>query len=185
MALTTSNMLPLQTVAPGFTLTDTVTGKKFTMPESGDSVGTIIAFICNHCPSVKHMIDAFVALANDVRGRGIRVIAISSNDVSRYPEDGPDQMHLFAEHHGITFPYLYDETQDVARAYQAECTPDFYLFDGNNKLVYRGRFDESTPGNGKPVSGAELGAAVNALIDGVGVSGQQFPGTGCSIKWKR
>jgi peroxiredoxin len=185
MALTTSTMLPLQTDAPGFTLPDVVSGKQFTMPETGESVGTIIAFICNHCPSVKHIISAFVDLAKNVRGRGIRVIAISSNDVARYAEDGPEEMKLYAEKHGFTFPYLYDETQDVARAFHAECTPDLFLFDGKNKLVYRGRFDESTPGNGKPVTGADLTAAVNAVIDGVGVSGQQLPSTGCSIKWKR
>lgn len=179
----TSSQLPLGTVAPNFELTDTVSGNRFRL-ESGLHTATIIVFICNHCPSVLHMIDHFAAFAQHIQKRGVQVVAISSNNIVAYPQDAPDRMREFAQQHDFSFPYLFDESQDVARAYMAACTPDLYVFDANLVCVYRGRYDDSTPGNGVPVTGADLSDAVESLLNGQPVNPTQLPGLGCSIKWK-
>ncbi len=180
----TSTMMPLGTIAPAFELTDTITGQRVRLPDE-PAVATVVAFICNHCPSVVHMIDEFVRFARDVQKRGVRVVAISANDPVAYPDDAPEKMQVFANVHAFTFPYLFDDSQDVARAYGAACTPDLYLFDADLRCVYRGRFDESTPGNGKPVSGADLQEAVECVLNGQPVGDEQWPSIGCSIKWRR
>ncbi len=183
MAATPSTMMPLGTTAPDFTLRDTVTDHQVGLRDSA-APATIVAFICNHCPYVLHIIEGFVQFAKDVQKQGVRVIAISSNDATQYPQDGPERMALFAREHGFTFPYLYDGSQDVAKAYAAACTPDLYLFDSDLTCVYRGRFDAATPGNAEPVNGADLRAAVDAVLAGDPVSDEQIPSIGCNIKWK-
>jgi thiol-disulfide isomerase/thioredoxin len=145
----------------------------------------VVAFICNHCPYVVHVIEEFVAFAREAQKLGVRVIAISSNDPAKYPEDAPERMTVFAANYGFTFPYLFDESQDIARAYSAACTPDLYVFDADLACVYRGRLDESTPGNGKPVTGTDLREAVESVLNGQPVSEEQWPSIGCSIKWRR
>lgn len=184
MALTPSKMIPLGTPAPDFALLDPVTGVTRTLDELADRPALLVMFICNHCPFVVHL---KAALADFGRryADALSIVAISSNDVASHPQDGPK--HMAADHarYGYPFPYLYDETQAVAKAYGATCTPDFFLFDGDRELVYRGRFDDSTPGNGKPITGADLGAAVDALIAGASPSTEQIPSMGCNIKWVR
>jgi peroxiredoxin len=177
-------MLPLGTTAPRFALPDTVTGKTVAIGDFSSSPALLVAFICNHCPFVKHMLDSFVALARDLGPQGLAVVAISPNDVKAYSEDAPPQMAKVAAAKGFTFPYLYDEPQQVAKAYQAVCTPDFFLFDRDRRLVYRGRFDGSSPGNRIPVTGEDLRAACEALLRGRPLPEQQTPSIGCSIKWK-
>ncbi len=177
-------MLPLGTVAPSFTLPDTVSDKTLSLQELKSSVATVIMFICNHCPFVKHVNHELVRLANDYQPKNVSFIAISSNDVDNYPQDGPDKMKETAASEGYPFPYLFDETQQVAKDYQAACTPDFYLFDSELKLVYRGQLDSSRPGNNLPVTGEDLRAALDALLSGGEVSEQQQPSIGCNIKWK-
>lgn len=186
MALTESNMLPIGTLAPDFLLPDTVSGKILSINELCSKKATIIMFICNHCPYVIHVKEEIVKLANDYQLQGVSLIAISSNDVVKYPNDGPEAMTVFAKESGFTFPYLYDETQDVARAYDAACTPDFYIFDGEKKLRYRGRLDDSRPRveNPKPVTGRDLRGALNAILANQMISEIQFPSMGCNIKWK-
>lgn len=184
MARTPSNMLPLGTLAPDFTLPDTVSGKTLSLDELKSDRATVIMFICNHCPFVKHVDEQLVAVANDYRSKGVSFIAISSNDVVNYPQDGPELMKEEAEKLGYPFPYLYDESQEVAKAYDAACTPDFYVFDGDLKCVYRGQLDDSRPGNGKPVTGSELRAALDEILNGKSVSVPQIPSLGCNIKWK-
>lgn len=186
MALTESNMLPIGTLAPDFILPDTVSGKMLSINELCSDKATIIMFICNHCPYVIHVNEEIVKLANDYQPQGVALIAISSNDVVKYPNDGPDAMKVFAKESGYTFSYLYDETQDVARAYDAACTPDFYIFDGEKKLRYRGRLDDSRPRveNPKPVTGSDLRGALNAILANQMISEIQFPSMGCNIKWK-
>ncbi len=185
MAATPSVMLPLGTEAPKFKLYDTVSGQWKSYDDIKGEKGTLVMFICNHCPYVKHVNDELVRVANDYLPKGIGFAAISANDITRYPEDAPELMKETAEKLGYPFPYLYDETQDVARAYQAACTPDFFLFDGNDKLVYRGQLDDSRPGNGKPVTGADLRRALDALLQGKTIpEEEQKPSIGCSIKWK-
>ncbi|MFW5729607.1 MAG: thioredoxin family protein, partial [Spirochaetota bacterium] len=164
MAATPSAMLPLGTQAPDFTLPG-VDGKTVSRKQY-DGKPLLVAFICNHCPFVKHIIDAFVEKATEYRKKGVGVVAINANDVDGYPEDDPEHMRVFASGHGLTFPYLFDEDQSVARAYQAACTPDFFLFDKDHKLFYRGQFDAARPGNDEGVTGADLTAAVNALVAG-------------------
>lgn len=176
-------MMPLGTIAPDFTLLDTVSGHHVGLRDSA-APATVVAFICNHCPYVLHIIDGFVQFAKDVQRNGVRIIAISSNDATKYPQDGPDRMTLFAREHGFTFPYLYDGSQEVAKAYDAACTPDLYLFDDQLKCVYRGRFDAATPGNLEPVDGADLRSAVEALFAGDPIVEEQIPSIGCNIKWK-
>ena len=183
MVRTPSTMLPLGTRAPDFALPN-VDGRTVTLADAAGPRGTLVMFICNHCPFVKHVADQLAALGRDCLPRGIGVVAISSNDVSSHPADSPEQMVHEAEDRGYVFPYLYDETQDVAHAYHAACTPDFFLFDGDCKLAYRGQLDASRPGNGVPVTGADLRAAIDALVAGRPVATEQRPSLGCNIKWK-
>ncbi len=184
MARRTSRMLPLGTPAPSFALPDTVTGRTVALEDLSTSPALLVAFICNHCPFVKHILDEFVAFGRDFGARGVAIVAISSNDVVSYPEDAPAEMARIATHKGFTFPYLYDESQEVAKAYQAVCTPDFFLFDRDRRLAYRGQFDASRPGNKVAVSGADVRAACEALLGGKAAPRQQIPSVGCSIKWK-
>ena len=184
MARRQSRMLPLGSVAPHFALPDTVSGRTVALEDFASSPALLVAFICNHCPFVKHMLDGFVAFARDFTPRGLAIVAISSNDVAGYPADAPAEMKRVATLTGFSFPYLYDESQEVASAYQAVCTPDFFLFDRERRLVYRGQFDGSRPGNGIAVTGSDLRAAVEALLRGGAVPPEQTPSVGCSIKWK-
>jgi len=183
MAATESTMLALGTAAPDFSLPD-YNGKLHDLTEFKQAKGLVVAFICNHCPFVKHVRTEFARFARDYQARGVAVVAIVSNDLESYPQDGPAGMKAEAESVGYSFPYLVDATQTVAKAYQAACTPDFYLFDGQQKLVYRGQFDASRPGNGIPVTGADLRAAVDAMLAGRPAVTEQLPSIGCSIKWK-
>lgn len=184
MAETPSNMLPLGTKAPNFTLPDTLQNRIISLTDVKSNTATVIMFICNHCPYVKLIQDKIVDVAKSYQEKGVSFIAINSNNAEKYPADSPENMHKNAEHLGFTFPYLFDESQEVARAYQAACTPDFYIFDGNLSCVYRGRFDEATPGNGKTVTGMDLTHALDALISGKKISEDQKPSVGCNIKWK-
>jgi len=179
-----SRMLRLGTAAPRFSLRDTVSGRTVALEDFASSPALLIAFICNHCPFVKHILDGFVAFARDFGPRGLAVVAINSNDVKSYPEDAPAEMSRIAMLKGFSFPYLYDESQEIAKAYQAVCTPDFFLFDRARRLVYRGQFDGSRPGNRTAVTGADLRAAAEALLSGSPVPPEQTPSIGCSIKWK-
>lgn len=183
MSLTPSNMLPLGTQAPQFTLINTVSNKMVSLENLKGKTGTVIAFICNHCPFVVHINPELSKVAKDYQTKGINFIAISSNDVSNYPQDAPHLMKQKAQHEGYTFPYLYDETQEVAKAYDAACTPDFYLFNTAKNLVYRGQLDDSRPGNKIPLSGVDLRNAIDALFEGKEIDTQQKPSIGCNIKW--
>ena len=185
MARTPSNMLPLGTKAPEFKLLDTVTGQGMDLQELKGTNGTVIMFICNHCPFVKHVNIQISKLARDYKSKGINCIAISSNDVENYPQDAPQFMKQNALANGFIFPYLYDESQDVARAYDAACTPDFYLFDDKLTLVYRGQLDDSRPENGIPVTGNDLRNAMDNLLIKHPISKLQKPSIGCNIKWKQ
>lgn len=184
MALTESNMLELGTQAPNFNLPDTVSGVSKSFEDIKGDKGTLVIFSCNHCPFVVHVNHEVVSVANDYMPKGIGVVAISSNDVDNYPDDGPDKMKLVAKVLKYPFPYLYDASQEVAKAYDAACTPDFYLFDENQSLVYRGRLDASRPGNNLPVNGADLRFALDAMLLGHKEIKPQFPSAGCNIKWK-
>ncbi len=184
MALTASTMLPLGTKAPGFTLLDTVSGDRLYYQDIKGEKGTVVMFICNHCPYVIHVNEEIVRLANDYRVTGFGFVAISSNDVVAYPQDGPEQMYQIADKNDYPFPYLYDETQEVAKAYNAACTPDFYLFDQEDQLVYRGQLDDSRPRNGIPLTGRSLREALDALLGNKQVPGNQKPSMGCGMKWK-
>ncbi len=184
MAATPSTMLPLGTLAPNFHLLDVVNGEIKSLEQLKSPVGTIVMFICNHCPYVKHILPVVVDLVNEYQKKGILTIAISSNDVENYPEDSPEKMKQLAIELGNPFVYLYDETQEVAKLYQAACTPDFYLFDGDLKCVYRGRFDGSTPKNNQPVTGSDLKKALDALLLNNAIIEEQLPSIGCNIKWK-
>jgi peroxiredoxin len=179
-----SNMFPLGKKAPSFELANAVDGKTVRLEDVKSDIATVIMFICNHCPFVKHVQHELVRLANDYQPKGISFIAINSNDVEKYPDDSPENMKKVAEELGYPFPYLFDETQEVAKAYQAACTPDFYIFDGELKCVYRGQLDDSRPNNGKPVTGESIRAALDALLHNEPVSENQKPSIGCSIKWK-
>jgi len=183
MVRTPSTMLPLGTIAPDFALPN-VDGRIISSADAAGPRGMVVMFICNHCPFVKHVADQLALLGRDFMTRGVGFAAISSNDVSSHPADSPEQMVREAEERGYPFPYLYDETQEVAKAYHAACTPDFYLFDAGRRLVYRGQLDSSRPGNGVPVSGSDLRAAIDALLAGVPVSAAQTPSIGCNIKWR-
>ncbi len=184
MARTPSNMLPLGTKAPDFSLLDTVSDNTLSLNELKGEHGTVILFICNHCPFVIHVNSELVAMANEYTSQGISFIAISSNDVINYPQDSPDKMKVHAKNEGYPFPYLYDETQDVAKAYDAACTPDLYLFDAELKLTYRGQLDDSRPGNGIPLSGKDLRHALDCLLENKENTETQKPSIGCNIKWK-
>ncbi len=181
---TTSTRLALGTEAPDFSLPDTVSGEIVSLADYSDKKGLLVMFICNHCPYVKHVRQELARLGNDYSNSGLGIVAISSNDIDAYPADSPEAMKTEAETFGYSFPYLYDETQMVAAAYTAMCTPDFFLFGAENKLAYRGRLDESRPDSGIPVTGNELRAAIDAVLAGDLVSDQQLPSMGCSIKWK-
>jgi len=183
MALTPSTMVPLGTPAPAFSLPD-ADGRLVSLADFASSPAILVAFICNHCPYVKHVRAAFARLATDYQARGVAVVGISSNDVATHPDDSPAKMKEEKAATGYTFPYLYDESQDVARAYHAACTPDFFVFDKDRKLAYRGQMDASRPGNGKPNDGADLRAALDAVLAGRAVTAQQWPSIGCNIKWK-
>lgn len=184
MALTPSNMMPLGTSAPDFSLPDTVTGACLSFSDIQGEIATVVMFICNHCPYVKHINDELVRLGNDYGNKGVGFVAISANDVENYPEDSPEKMKSLAEELGYPFPYLYDESQSVAKAYDAACTPDFFVFDANAGCVYRGRLDGSTPGNDVPVTGEDLRAALDMVLAGESVSEEQQPSVGCNIKWR-
>lgn len=183
MALTASTMLSLGTPAPSFRLPDTVSGQPLALEALRGERGTLVMFLSNHCPYVKHVNAELVRLARAYMPRGIGMAAISSNDIGAYPDDAPSRMTEVARLVGYPFAYLYDPTQDTARAYAAACTPDLFLFDAQLSLAYRGRLDDSTPGNGRPLTGADLRAALDALIAGVQPSADQQPSMGCNIKW--
>jgi peroxiredoxin len=183
MVQTASTMLPLGTHAPDFSLPN-VNGKTVSLADFRDRKGLLVIFMCNHCPFVKHLREALAAFGKEYLPKGLGVVGISSNDVANYPDDSPAKMKAEAAEAGYTFPYLYDETQKVAKAYKAACTPDFFLFDGDLSLVYRGQFDDSRPGNTKPVTGADLRDACDAVLAGKPVTDEQKPSIGCNIKWK-
>ncbi len=185
MAATPSSMLALGTPAPPFSLPDAVSGRTVSSADFRSERGLLVMFICNHCPYVKHVRSVLASLAREYQGRDVAVVAINSNDASAYPDDSPDKMREEAAAAGYTFPYLVDESQDVARAYQAACTPDFFLFDAARKLVYRGQLDASRPGNTVPPSGQDLRAALDHLLAGRPVPADQTPSLGCNIKWKK
>lgn len=185
MAATRSTMMPLGTLAPDFELPDTQSGNIFSLQQLAGENGTVILFICNHCPYVLHIKSQLIAIATEYRAKGIACIGISANDVANYPEDAPDKMReLMAEWGNPFAAYLYDESQEVAKAYQAACTPDIYLFDRDRQCCYRGRLDTATPKNDEPVSGADLRQALDNLLVGEAISEQQYPSIGCNIKWK-
>lgn len=184
MARTPSNMLPLGTIAPNFTLPDTTNDQIVSLNQINGEKGTVIMFICNHCPFVKHLNSTIVQLAVTYQSKGIAFIAISSNDVVNYPQDAPELMKQTALQERYSFPYLFDESQEVAMAYEAACTPDFYLFDQNLRLVYRGQLDDSRPGNGIPSTGLDLSNAIEALLNNKPINPIQKPSIGCNIKWK-
>lgn len=177
-------MVPLGTIAPEFNLRDTTSNEWFSFANLKGEKGTLVLFICNHCPYVHHALEEILMIANDYRVQGIGIIAISSNDVTMFPEDAPEIMTEFAFENNFEFPYLYDENQEVAKAYDAACTPDFFLFDSQNKLVYRGQLDDSRPGNGIPLSGNDLRGAIDSVIYNRIINTNQKPSIGCSIKWK-
>jgi len=184
MAATPSSMLPLGTPAPPFSLPDAVSGRTVSLADFAADRGLLVMFICNHCPYVKHVRSVLAALGREYASRGVAVVAINSNDATAYPDDSPDKMREEARSAGYTFPYLVDESQDVARAYRAACTPDFFLFDAHRKLVYRGQLDGSRPGNAVAPTGSDLRAALDALLAGEPVPADQTPSLGCNIKWK-
>ncbi|MEO1451106.1 MAG: thioredoxin family protein [Bacteroidota bacterium] len=183
MALTQSQMMELGTIAPDFSLLDTVSGETLSLADIKSDIATVIMFICNHCPFVHHVNAAMVEVANAYQAKGIQFVAISSNDVRTHPQDGPTFMTRVAQREGYPFPYLYDETQEVAQAYQAACTPDFFVFDKDLKLAYRGRFDETRPGRGV-ATGADMKAALDHLLADTSVPEPHYPSMGCNIKWK-
>ena len=184
MARTPSTMLGLGTPAPGFKLPD-YDGQVHSLDDFAAAPALLVAFICSHCPFVGHLRDEFAALAREYHRRGLAVIAINSNDIEAYPQDGPDGMRAEATQAGYVFPYLLDVDQAVAKAYRAACTPDFFLFDARRRLVYRGQFDDSRPGNGRPVTGADLRAAIDATLAGGTPAAEQQPSLGCNIKWRK
>ncbi|MGF1581317.1 MAG: thioredoxin family protein [Gemmataceae bacterium] len=184
MVKTLSTMLELGTPAPDFTLPATNESMKNVSKSDFNGKPLLVMFVCNHCPFVKHLNKPLAELSKEYQTKGVAVVGISSNDVGTHPDDSPEKMAEEAKDVGYTFPYLYDETQDVAKAYRAACTPDFFLFDKDHKLVYRGQFDDSRPDNGKPVTGADLKAALDAVVAGTAVPTEQTPSIGCNIKWK-
>ncbi len=185
MAATPSTMLALGTAAPDFSLPDTITGRTVRLADvAAGRSALLVMFLCNHYPFVKHVRAELARLGKDYAGKGVGVVAISSNDVEKYPADGPDKMREEAADAGYTFPYLYDQTQEVAKAYRAACTPDFYVFDRTLRLVYRGQLDESRPKNSAPLTGKDLRAALDAVLTGRPVPEPQLPSIGCNIKWK-
>ena len=183
MVATQSSMLPLGTPAPAFELRDVISGDFVSLQKKENAQGYLIAFICNHCPFVIHLLEHLPTHFNKMQEQGIEVFALSSNDIVNYPQDSPEKMKELSKSHGFTFPYLYDEEQDVAMAYTAACTPDFFLFDSDLELFYRGRYDSSRPGSGNEVTGEDLLDSVNHLIAGGSPPVNQLPSIGCNIKW--
>ena len=177
-------MLPLGTAAPDFQLPDVVSGRTVTLADFLDKDALLVMFICRHCPFVKHVQSELARLAHDYAQKSLAIVAISSNDAEAFPDDAPASLREMASEFGFNFPYCFDETQDVARAYDAACTPDFFLFDKNRKLVYRGQLDDSRPGNSVPVTGKDLRRAIDAVLERRPVSEQQKPSIGCNIKWR-
>jgi len=184
MARTPSNMISLGSDAPNFSLIDVTSNSILSLSENKGEIGTVIMFICNHCPYVKHVNPTISRLSKKYHGNDIKFIAISSNDIINYPDDSPEKMKINALENDFNFPYLYDETQEVAKAYDAACTPDFYLYDSNLKLVYRGQLDNSRPGNDMESDGSDMENAIQCLKDGVENNELQKPSIGCNIKWK-
>lgn len=184
MALTASTMLPLGTKAPDFHLPDVVSGDTISLSTFAGKQALLVMFICRHCPFVKHVLDELARLGKDYINRNVAIVGISANDANKYPDDAPEQLKAMAQELGNTFPICYDESQETAKAYTAACTPDFFLFDAQQMLVYRGQLDDSRPSNGKPVTGADLRAAIDALLAGQPVKPDQQPSIGCNIKWK-
>ncbi len=183
MAQTPSTMLEIGTPAPAFSLPEAGSGRSVDLQDFGDQP-LLVVFSCNHCPYVLHILESFTEFANSAAQKGLGVVMISANDVAGYPDDSPEKMAALAARMGFEFPYLYDESQSVAIDYRAACTPDFFLFDAGHRLVYRGQYDGARPGNSVPVTGADLRAAVNALMDGNQISAEQIPSVGCNIKWR-
>jgi peroxiredoxin len=183
MAMTASTMLELGTKAPDFRLPDTE-GNLVSLSDFDDAPVLLVVFMCNHCPFVRHILDHLLELAKEYQAKGVAVVGINSNDVESYPDDRPEMMAKIAREKGFPFPYLYDETQEVAKSYRAACTPDFFLFDGQRRLAYRGQMDDSRPGNHEPITGADLRAALEAVLAGRPVPERQRPSMGCNIKWK-
>lgn len=184
MALVESNMIPLGTTAPEFHLPDTVSGTSQTFNDIKGERGTVVLFLCNHCPYVIHVNEELVKIAQEYSPKAIGFVAISSNDIEKYPDDAPDKMKLVAKVLKYPFPYLYDESQEVAKSYAAACTPDIYVFDNHDALVYRGRLDDSRPGNDQPLTGHDLRLALDLMIRGEHPLIKQYPSAGCNIKWK-
>ncbi|HXK59707.1 MAG TPA: thioredoxin family protein [Acidobacteriota bacterium] len=184
MVRTASTMLPLGTEAPDFELKDVVSQKTFTLASFADKDALLVMFICRHCPYVQHVKYELAKLGRDFEHAGLGIVAISSNDPESYPDDAPDRLKQMAEELDFRFPFLFDESQEVARAYTAACTPDFFLFDKSRRLVYRGQLDDSRPGNNKPVTGKDLRNAIDAVLSGRPVDPDQKPSLGCNIKWK-
>ncbi|MGE0538107.1 MAG: thioredoxin family protein [Pirellulales bacterium] len=184
MALTPSTMLPLGTPAPDFSLRDAVSGDTVSMSDFAESPALLVMFLCNHCPFVKHVADELAQLGRDYSDKGVGIVAISSNDIKTHPDDAPEKMEAEARHRGYTFPYLFDEAQEVAKSYRAACTPDFFVFDRERKLAYRGQLDSSRPDSGIPVTGTDLRAALDAVLAGKPTASEQRPSVGCNIKWK-
>ena len=184
MALTPSTMLALGTKAPDFSLPDVLTGRAVSLETFAKKKTLLVMFICRHCPYVQHVKNELAKIGKDYTQKEVGIVAISSNDAENYPEDAPNQLKEMAKELGFTFPFCYDETQEVAKAYKAACTPDFFLFDGNRKLAYRGQLDDSRPGNNKPVTGWDLRQAIDAVLAGRSVSSDQKASMGCNIKWK-
>ncbi len=184
MTLTASTMLPLGTKAPNFDLPDILSGTLISLSNYAEKRAILVMFICQHCPFVKHIKDELARLSIDYANSNLGIIAISSNDVSSHPDDAPEYLQNFAQELSLTFPICYDESQEIAKAYTAACTPDFFLFDASQQLVYRGQLDDSRPSNGKPVTGKDLRTAIEAVLVGEAVNGEQKPSVGCNIKWK-
>ena len=184
MARIPSSMKPLGSALPDFSLPDVVTGKPVSRDAAAGPKGLLAMFICRHCPFVKHVQDELARLGRDYAGRGVGFVAISANDESGFPEDRPEKLAEMSRELGFAFPYVFDQSQDVARAFDAQCTPDFFLYDQDGRLVYRGQLDDSRPGSDIPVTGRDLRAALDALIEGRQISSEQRPSIGCNIKWK-
>jgi peroxiredoxin len=181
---TRSTMLPLDAAAPAFSLPDVTSGRTVSLDDFADAPALLVMFICRHCPYVTHVRPHLAQLGRDAAGSGLAMVAISANDPTTHPEDAPESLAEEAREAGYSFPYLFDETQEVAKAYTAACTPDFFLFDGDRALVYRGQLDGSRPGSGVPVTGEDLGAAIDSVLAGRPVPSDQRPSVGCSIKWR-
>ncbi|MEH2039088.1 MULTISPECIES: thioredoxin family protein [unclassified Nostoc] len=184
MALATSTMLPLGTKAPDFNLPEVVSGKATSLSTFADKKALLVMFICRHCPFVKHVQNELVQLGRDYFTGDLAIVAISANDAKNYPDDAPESLQAFSTEQGLNFTLCYDESQETAKAYTAACTPDFFVFDDQRQLVYRGQLDDSRPSNGKPVTGADLRAAIEAVLAGKPVTSEQKPSVGCNIKWK-